>query len=123
LRKLKRQQPLILEIFIPRKEKTTKILVSSLLSTFHTLIKEEDNTELNKEVTVEEVKDVINQFDPDKAPGPDGFTLHFYRNCWTIIKTDLICMIRYVQKSLQDGRHHQLFFSSLIPKDKKHLFL
>jgi hypothetical protein len=42
-----------------------------------TLIKEEDNTELNKEVTVEEVKDVINQFDLDKAPGPDGFTLTF----------------------------------------------
>jgi hypothetical protein len=54
------------------------------------MIKEEDNTELSKEVTVEEVKAVLNQFDPDKAPGPDGFTLHFYRNCWTIIKKDLI---------------------------------
>jgi hypothetical protein len=32
------------------------------------MIKEEENTELRKEVTVEEVKVVLNQFNPDKSP-------------------------------------------------------
>jgi hypothetical protein len=54
------------------------------------LISEEDNIDLNKEVYVEETCEALNQFDPDKAPGPDGFTLHFYLKCWTIIKTDFI---------------------------------
>jgi hypothetical protein len=60
------------------------------------MIKEEDNKELNKVVTGEEVKTILNQFDPDKAPRPDGFTLHFYKKCWEIIKKYLIHMIRFV---------------------------
>jgi hypothetical protein len=82
------------------------------------MIKEEDNKELNKVVTGEEVKAILNQFDPDKAPGPDGFTLHFYRKCWEIIKKYLICMIRFVQKTCKMGGATNTSFLALIPKDK-----
>jgi hypothetical protein len=82
------------------------------------LIKEEDNQELNKVVTEAEVKAVIYQFDPDKAPGPDDFTLHFYRKCWEIIKKDLLCMIKYVQKSCKLGGATNTSFLALIPKEK-----
>jgi hypothetical protein len=82
------------------------------------LIKEQDNQELTKVVTEAEVKAVVYQFDPDKSPGLDGFTLHFYRNCWEIIKKDLLCMIRYVQTTCKLGGATNTSFLALIPKVK-----
>jgi hypothetical protein len=41
------------------------------------LITDQDNQELTKVATEKEVRTVVFQFDPDKAPGPDGFTPHF----------------------------------------------
>ena len=55
--------------------------------------------------------------DPDKAPGPDGFTIHFYRICWNIIKPDLIRMIKgFLQKEKLGGNTNSNFLS-LIPKE------
>jgi hypothetical protein len=82
------------------------------------IIKEEDNKELNKVVTGEEVKAVLYQFDPDKAPMSDDFTLHFYRKCWEIIKKDLLRMIKYVQTTCKIGGTTNTSFLALIPKDK-----
>ena len=31
--------------------------------------------------------------EPDKTPGPDGFSIHFYKLCWELIKPDLLRMI------------------------------
>ena len=75
------------------------------------LIKEEDNQELNKVVIEAEVKAVVYQFYLDKAHGPDDFTLHFYRDCWEIIKKDLLCMIRYVQTTCKLGGATNTSFS------------
>jgi hypothetical protein len=38
----------------------------------------------------EEVRVAINQMPNDKAPGPDGFTRIFFKNCWGIIKYDVM---------------------------------
>lgn len=32
--------------------------------------------------------------DGDKVPGPDGFTLAFYKTCWEVIKGDLMLVIK-----------------------------
>jgi len=63
------------------------------------LITDKDNQALIKKVTKEEVRAVVFHFDPDKAPEVDGFTPHFYRQCWEIIRKDLLCMIRCVQST------------------------
>lgn len=39
--------------------------------------------------SIGEVWQVIQQLNPDSAPGNDGFTGHFYRACWDTIKTDV----------------------------------
>lgn len=36
----------------------------------------------------EEIENVVKFMKPDKAPGPDGFTGHFIKQCWPIIKGD-----------------------------------
>lgn len=40
-------------------------------------------------LSISEVWQVIQQLNPDSAPGNDGFTGHFYRACWDTIKTDV----------------------------------
>jgi len=40
--------------------------------------------------TETEIKCAINQMSSDKAPGPDGFTGLFFKECWDIIKVDVM---------------------------------
>ena len=61
------------------------------------LISEEDNQLLNNPVSIREIKKALFNMDPDKAPGPDGFTARFYVSCWDIIKRDLYRMIKKTQ--------------------------
>jgi len=43
---------------------------------------------MNKEISEEEIVAAIWSLHPDKAPGPDGFTIAFYRQHWKTIKKD-----------------------------------
>ena len=51
----------------------------------------------------EEISNVVCTMDLDKALGPDGFYIHFYRACWTVIKADLLRMIKYFQQKSKVG--------------------
>jgi len=53
----------------------------------------------------------------DKAPGPDGFTIHFYKVCWKIIKTDLLKMIHGFFSKAKVGGGINSTFLALIPKE------
>jgi len=49
-------------------------------------ITKEINDSLNKEIEEEEIRRVIWNLHPDKALGPDGFPICFYRVFWVLIK-------------------------------------
>jgi len=55
--------------------------------------------------------------EPDKAPGPDGFSIHFYRLCWEIIKSDLLIMIHGLLRKAKVGGGINSTFLALIPKE------
>ena len=76
---------------------------ADLLLNTSNVVNKEDNTKINQEVTEKELHEPLFQLHPDKAPGPDGFSSHFYQKCWHIIKRDLLRMIQYVQKSTKLG--------------------
>jgi hypothetical protein len=57
-----------------------------------------------KPFTEEEIYNVIWSMELDKAPGTDGFSIHFYRTYWEIIKIDLMRMIKAFQTKIQSGR-------------------
>jgi hypothetical protein len=59
----------------------------------------------------------LNQFQDDKAPGPDGFTLHFYKKCWHIIKKDFTRMVRFAHKAKKLGGATNSSFLALLPKE------
>ena len=46
-----------------------------------------------------EIVDVIQNFNGDKSPRPDGFPIAFFQACWGILKTDLMAVF-----------HHFFFF-------------
>lgn len=57
-------------------------------------ISEEQNLELLKEISAEEVKEALFQMHPDKSPGPDGMTPEFFQKHWAIVGTDVVSMVK-----------------------------
>jgi hypothetical protein len=53
-----------------------------------------------------EVLEVVKGLNRDKAPGPNGFTLAFFQDCWDVIKTDLMGVF-------QDFYTHRKFVESI----------
>ena len=45
----------------------------------------DENANLLKEFTQEEIKVALDQMHPDKAPGPDGMTAGFYKKYWNVV--------------------------------------
>jgi len=64
-----------------------------------------------------EINNVIWSMEKDKAPGPDGFSIHFYRACWSIIKSNLQRMIKSFQQKAKVGGGTNSTFLALIPKE------
>jgi hypothetical protein len=49
-----------------------------------------DLSKLGRPISEEEVWAAIQDLPLDKALGPDGFTGHFYRSSWSVIKADVV---------------------------------
>lgn len=58
-------------------------------------ISQEQNIELNKGVTREEVKFALFQMHPDKAPGPDEMTPAFFQKRWHIVGEDIYKLTKH----------------------------
>ena len=54
---------------------------AEFLDNVPTLASAEDNVYLMRPFSEKEILDVIWEIEPDKAPGPDGFSFHFYTVC------------------------------------------
>jgi hypothetical protein len=63
-------------------------------------------TELEGSFSEDEVVTALNQMSGEKAPGPDGYTIAFYKHCWDIVKIDVL-------NSLQEFHEHECFKRSL----------
>ena len=88
------------------------------LSEVPTLVSEMDNTMLTSPISSLEIRKVLSQMAPDKAPGPDGFPGNFYLACWEIIQKDLLKMVKRSQNCPKLGGSTDSSFLTLIPKEK-----
>ncbi|XP_026459898.1 uncharacterized protein LOC113360622 [Papaver somniferum] len=50
----------------------------------------EEKGNMEKEFIEAEVYDAVKKFSANKSPGPDGFSMEFYKFCWPIIKDDFM---------------------------------
>jgi len=76
----------------------------------------EENADLIKPVTEDEIYTAVFQMDPHKAPGSDGFGASFYQDHWVVIK-DLLCVAIkdfFQSRKLLKEVNHTLI--TLIPK-------
>ncbi|XP_026378147.1 uncharacterized protein LOC113272539 [Papaver somniferum] len=79
-------------------------------------IDEVERNEMEKDFTEEEVYEVVKHFGTNKSPGPNGFSMEFYKYCWPIIKIDFMrLMSEFFRYGSWDWRLNCSFIS-LIPK-------
>eukprot|EP00253_Pinus_taeda_P005862 PITA_05862 len=87
------------------------------LSAIENKITADQNNELDKEVTIEEIEWSIFSMAQDKAPSPDGFTMAFYRTHWEIIKKYFVRMVKNFFSKSKLGNRIKSSHLALIPKD------
>ena len=68
---------------------------------------------------MKEVYDAISQMELNKAPGPDGFPVEFYKTFWEVIRDDLMAL--FVQLKQGNLPLFKLNFGviTLLPKKRK----
>ncbi|RVX19547.1 Transposon TX1 uncharacterized 149 kDa protein [Vitis vinifera] len=88
---------------------------SSLFKTLAAL----DNETLEGHFSEEEVYKAISELGGDKAPGPDGFTLAFWKFCWPIVGGEVMQVFEefYVKNTVFCS--HNATFLVLIPKKEE----
>jgi hypothetical protein len=79
-------------------------------------IDEEDNNVLEQPFTEEEVLGVVKNMAGDKAPGPDGYSMAFFRKCWDIVKHDVMAVFREFYTYGTFEKSLNVTFLALIPK-------
>jgi hypothetical protein len=56
------------------------------------ILDETDKTNLICPFSMEEIKGVIMEMKENSAPGPNGFSVSFFKNSWEVIKGDVLKM-------------------------------
>eukprot|EP00253_Pinus_taeda_P022158 PITA_22158 len=79
-------------------------------------ITEEQNWALRKTITMEEVEEAVRNMPNDKAPGPDGFTINFYKACWKIVKNNIWEIVEDSRRSKTILKSLNSTFIALVPK-------
>ena len=68
-------------------ESSNKLAQDKMLENIPSILKKEDNKNINKPITMEEVKMALFSMNSDNSPGPDGFHAFFFPemlgNYWT----------------------------------------
>ena len=64
---------------LSKQEEVDNDLVMEMISNIPTLLSRMNNQELDKVIDEREVINANWNLEPDKAPGPDGFSISFYR--------------------------------------------
>ncbi|KAL5717614.1 amidase [Ranunculus cassubicifolius] len=79
-------------------------------------IAEEEKDRLEEVILEKEVKEAIDGLGGEKAPGPDGFPIIFFKKCWDFMKEDIMKVVDEFQfEGFLDWRLNHMFIR-LIPK-------
>ena len=72
--------------------------------------------QLERPFSEEEVWNVISRSEGNKAPGPDGFNMHFFKVYWSMVKEDIMRIFEQLFDSGSFDKRLNASFIVLIPK-------
>ncbi|CAN1171980.1 LINE-1 retrotransposable element ORF2 protein [Linum perenne] len=75
-----------------------------------------DANDLIKPVTAREIRTALFSLGADKSPGPDGFTVHFYRNSWDLIGHEVTAAVQKFYDNCELPYQVNATIITLIPK-------
>ncbi|WMV57474.1 hypothetical protein MTR67_050859 [Solanum verrucosum] len=79
-------------------------------------ISEVDNAALQGQFEEHEIKNCVFSCAGDKAPGPDGFTMAFFKQCWEEVKQEVVAAIQNFHDQSYFEKSFNATFIALIPK-------
>lgn len=82
------------------------------------LVTDDMNAELNAPFTETDILKALNDLNPNKAPGPNGFSAGFYQKEWHVIKADVINTVLGILNNGEQVRPLNNTIITLIPKKK-----
>eukprot|EP00253_Pinus_taeda_P001720 PITA_01720 len=92
--------------------------IENLIKSIPNSISNEQNQALTREISLEEVEEAVKDMPNDKAPGPDGFTINFYKACWEIVKMEVWEVVEDSRCSASILKSLNSTFLALIPKEE-----
>ncbi|RVW43464.1 Transposon TX1 uncharacterized 149 kDa protein [Vitis vinifera] len=72
--------------------------------------------DLEKPFTEEEIHGALMEMRGDKAPGPDGFTMAFWQECWPFVKEEVVDLFKEFFEYGSFSKYLNTTFLVLIPK-------
>ena len=98
----------------PQQASIAEVIRTALL--FPRFVDEGGNRDLMKEVSEEELKEVLGSFQKDKSPGPDGWTIEFFLDLFEILGRDLLQVVEDSRSAGWLPASFNSTFIALIPK-------
>eukprot|EP00253_Pinus_taeda_P007220 PITA_07220 len=92
--------------------------IESLAQAIPSIITTKQNLALLREVSMEEVEEVVKSMPNNKALGPDGFTINFYKACWPTIKTKVWEVVEDSRRSCTILKSLNSTFLALVPEEE-----
>ena len=74
------------------------------------------NVIMEKPFEESEVLNAIMEFNGDKSPGLDGFSMAFFQACWGILKSNIMAVFHHFHVTDQFEKSLNATFIALIPK-------
>eukprot|EP00253_Pinus_taeda_P012133 PITA_12133 len=93
-----------------------KPFIKNLVKHIPKLVSREDNGNLNRPVTEQEISEVLKETQNGKAPSPDGFNVDFFKSCWNIVKEDIVEIVEDSRRNKTILKALNTSFIALIPK-------
>eukprot|EP00253_Pinus_taeda_P027896 PITA_27896 len=92
--------------------------INSLTQSIPKVVTKDQNLALLKEISMEEVEEAVKSMPNDKAPGPDGFTIKFFKACWKTIKIEIWEVVEDSRRSGTILKSINSTFLAPIPKEE-----
>ena len=80
------------------------------------VLSEEDNIDLTRPFSVEEVKTALFSMNTNRAPGPDNIPTEFYQHCWEVVQNDIMNIFHCFHNGSLDVQRLNYGVITLLPK-------